>query len=196
MAADKHSCSPENLQGVASELRRLADQIAVGQLTVGGVTLTLCNTVAVKVKQKLVRGEVKFDLSLTASLADQGPAHSEQAASPSLRKAVPPEIVKTTSGSRPYALKKLKKDLSRQWKQISTAIGTAESPSPLLQQDFLQTCEEYGRSAADQWHPQWQESVATMKELLALAQEGNFQEASRLLALVNNQRKACHAKYK
>lgn len=196
MVEDKQSCSPENLQGVAGELRRLADQIAAGQVTVGGVTLSICNAVSLKVKQKLVGGQVKFDVSLTASLVAHESSPSEPTPTQQKSRAAKGKSSKSVNKSRPYEVKKLKKAMTQQWKQISNAIASATIPDPVLQQDFMKICQEYGQTAAKEWQPLWQESVATMKQLLALAQEGKFQEASVLLATVNNQKKSCHKKFK
>ncbi len=196
MVDDKQSCSPENLRGVADELRRLADQIEAGQVMVGGVTLSICNAVSLKMKQKLVGGQVEFDVNLVASLMGGGSSQVAKPLSPKKTKVAPGKTPKTSKKLRPYEVKKMKKVISQQWKQISNAIATAKTPDPVLQADFLKICEKYGQTAEDEWRPLWQESLATMKQLFELAQEGNFQEASLLLAAVNNQKKSCHKEYK
>ncbi len=196
MADDKQSCSPENLRGVASELRRLADQIEAGQITVGGVTLSICNAVSLKVKQKLMGGEVKFDLSLTASLMGEESSLPSRTASPMATKGGKGKKSKTNKKSRPYEVKKMKKAIAQQWKQISNAIAAAKMPNSALQDDFLRLCDQYDQAAGEEWRPFWQESMNSMKQLLKLAQDGNFQGAMLLLATINNQKKSCHKKYK
>lgn len=196
MVDNKQSCSLENLQGVAGELRRLADQIEAGKVTVGGVTLSICNAISLKMKQKLVAGQVKFDVSLTASLVDELPPSSENADDEKGAMVAKFKTPAATNKSRPYEVKKLKKMLTQQWKQVSNAIASSKTPEPAVQQEFLEICEEYGLTAEDEWQPLWQETVNTMKQLFDLAQQGNFKEASLLLATINNQKKSCHKKYK
>lgn len=68
MADYKQFCSPGNLQGAADELCKSADQIGAGSLMGGGVILTICNTVSLKMKQKLMTGQVTFDVCFVARL--------------------------------------------------------------------------------------------------------------------------------
>ncbi len=193
MGEDKQSCSPENMKGVADELRKLADQIEDGKVTVGGVNLSLCNAVSLKVKQKLVAGQVKFNISLTASISGSESAPSAPEAQTQKKKAKTPKDKKK---SRPYEVKKLKKALAQQWKQVSAAIAAQKTPDPALVTDFLDICEEYGERAEDEWQPLWHESVESMKKLISFSQEGNFQEATQILSTINNQKKSCHKKFK
>ncbi|MEN8256568.1 MAG: GAK system XXXCH domain-containing protein [Thermodesulfobacteriota bacterium] len=194
MVADKQSCSPENLKGVANELRKLANQIETGQVTVGGVTLSICNTVSLKMKQKLVGGQVKFDVSLTASLVDSAPPSTDQSQIPQKTKATKKSKIKKKS--RSYEVKKIKKTMALQWKQMSNAIAASKMPSTALVDEFYGICEEYGHMAESEWHPLWQELVENIKQLISLAQEGNFQDASQLITTINNQKKSCHKKFK
>lgn len=195
MVDDKKSCSPENLQGVASELRKLADQIQAGQITVSGVTLSICNAVSLKMKQKLVGGHVKVDVSLTASLVDTTPFPLDNS-HVSQKEPKKNKSLKSKKKSRPYEAKKLKKNIAQQWKQISNAIAASKVPDSFLIKGFLEICDQYGKGAEDEWHPQWQESVETIKQAVKLAQKAQFQEASALLTAINNQKRTCHKRFK
>lgn len=196
MGADKEYCSSGNLQGVADELRKLADQIEAGQVKVGGVTLSIGNAVSLKVKQKLVGGQVKFDVGLTASLLAKEPASPFTPQCHNVPSDATSKTHKINKKSRPYEVKKQKKTLSQQWKDISSAIVASRIPDATLQAAFLKTCEEYGRTAEDEWQPLWQESMISMKHLLELANEGNFPEASAELDAINNHKKSCHKRFK
>ena len=195
MVDDKQACSPENLQGVASELRNLADQIEAGRITVSGVTLSICNAVSLKMKQKLVGGHVKVDVSLTASLVDTTSSLPDNS-HVSHKEPKKDRSLKSKKKSRPYEAKKLKKNIAQQWKQISNAIAAAQVPDSGLTESFFEICDQYGQGAEDEWHPQWQESVATIKQAVKLAQEAEFKEASDLLTAINNQKKMCHKRFK
>ncbi len=196
MVADKQSCSPENLRGVANELRKLAEQIEAGQVTVGGVNLSICNAVSLKVKQKLLAGQVKFNVSLTASLVGEEAAESFKTSPPQKTKSGKNKPSKAKKESRPYEVKKLKKTLTLHWKEISTAIAASKPLDPATKKAFIEMCQEYGQTAEDDWQVLWQESVNTIKELISMAEEGNFQEAAALVTEVNNQKKSCHKKFK
>lgn len=196
MIAEKQFGSPENLQGVVAALRELAEQIEMGQVTVGGVVLSIGKTVSLKVKQKLVSGQVKLDVSLVASLIDKESSKADKPSYLKKIKGAKGKIPKTNKKLRPYEVKKMKKNIAQQWKQISDALAASRTPDAALRADFLQVCQEYGQRAEDEWQPLWQESVAAMKQLFNLAEEGNFQEASLLLTTINDQKKMCHKKFK
>ncbi|PLX50145.1 MAG: hypothetical protein C0613_04960 [Desulfobulbaceae bacterium] len=199
MTSSKESCSTENLQGVANELRSLAGQIESGRLTVGGVGLSLCEAVSLKVKQKLVGGRVKVELSLTASLAEHAaPAASSKKSSSSPaagaeQRRRPPSKNKKP---RPYEEKKRKKQIARLWREISRDITAATAPAPAVVAELLSLCRQYGEAAAHQWQPLWQESVEGMERLVEQARQGDFQAAARLVDAVNAQKKSCHRRFK
>ncbi len=194
MVAEKQSCSPENLHGVAAELRKLADQIESGKVTVGGITLTVCNAVSLKMKQKLVGDQVKFDVSLVASLAGEGLDSAES--SPLHEQKRSPKGVEKAPKTRPYEIKKIKKTMAQQWKQICNDIGAEKKTDPIIQADFLKNCTDYGLRAEDEWYPLWQESMSAIEQVFRLSQEGDFKGASALLTTINNQKKSCHKKFK
>jgi XXXCH domain-containing protein len=196
MVADKESCSSGNLQGVADELRKLADQIEAGQVKVSGVTLSIGNAVSLTVKQKLAGGQVKFDVGLTASLLAKEPVSPFTPQPHNIPRDATGKSSKMNKKTRPYEIKKIKKTISQHWKDISSAIIASRIPDAALQSAFLKTCEEYGRTAEDEWHPLWQELVASMKRLLKLANEGNFPEAAAVLDTINNHKKSCHKRFK
>lgn len=198
MASGKESCSTENLQGVANELRDLAGQIESGRLTVGGVGLSLCEAVSLKMKQKLVGGRVKVELSLTASLTeDGGPAErSKKSSSPPAFGGEQRRRLPSRNKPRPYEEKKRKKQIARLWREITRDIKASTTPAPAVVEELFSLCRQYGQAAANQWQPLWLESMESMERLVELAGQGDFQAAARLVDLVNAQKKSCHRQFK
>ncbi|MDA3971533.1 MAG: hypothetical protein PF442_09280 [Desulfobulbaceae bacterium] len=184
---DKTSGSASRLKQVAEELHRLADNLGAGSVKIGGVELSISESVTLKVKQKMTGKKVIFDLKIQALLAEDE----------ILPVSGSPKKTKTrTKNKRPYGVKAEKKKYTALWRQISSAIKKGECPDALAVADLEEVSKEYGAVAPPEWAGLWLACEALIGRCVGLAQAGDFTAAQQVLIEIGLAKKSCHNLYK
>jgi len=170
---------------VALELTRLAAEIADGALIIGGEKLPVGDSFSFVMKKQLKKGMVSCEFLLQTRVADQAESPPVPAAGNEKLQKFP-----ATGG------KKLKKEISRLWKEVVKQVGAESVLSKELAAEMRQKCEDYNLSANSQWFDAWRECTDRVKACLAAAEKGDFAEAREKVSEVNHLTKECHRLYK
>lgn len=184
---DTTSGSASRLNQVAEELHRLADNIGAGSVKIGGVELSISESVTLKVKQKMTGKKVIFDLKIQALLAEDE----------LLPVSGSPKKTKTRAkNKRPYDVKAQKKKYTALWRQISSAIKKGECPDALAVAELEEVSNAYGAAAPPEWAGLWLENEGLIEKCVGLAQTGDFTAAQKVLTEIGQAKKSCHNLYK
>jgi XXXCH domain-containing protein len=92
--------------------------------------------------------------------------------------------------------KKLKKEISFLWKNISKKIEAGVIPDKEECQDLIKKANDYALFAGKEWSDQWMLFCNDLSEMIAKAQGSQLQEADRLKIKIKQQKKDCHKQFK
>jgi hypothetical protein len=92
--------------------------------------------------------------------------------------------------------KKLKKDISRLWKDVVKQVSEESVLSIGLAPELRKKCEDYNLSAHSQWFDGWRKCADKVKACIAAAENGDFAAAREKISEVNHLTKECHRLYK
>ncbi len=184
----KRALESENrLMQVATELHKLADAIGSGKIQIGGVDVTISDSVSLKIKQKMTGAKVFFDLKIQAplALAETRTINKPNKKTKSSKKAI-----------RPYGVKAQKKKYAGIWRVIASAIKKGQQPDDRAINDLEIVSKEYRESAPSEWLPLWKETEALVEKCITAVKMEDFATASDLLRTINRAKKSCHKTYK
>ena len=193
-AAKKSSVS---LKVIASELSKLAEDLNQGRLRVGSNLVDIDPPTFFKTKQKLKDGRVYFTLSFQAPISNNETISdfTPQKEMPTPTASTPP-LPKKNGIAQPPEGKKLKKEITRQWKNIVKNFNDNIAPTATESKRILTACEDYNLYTDHQWHQDWQTCCRVVQDTINAAIDGNFNKAMELATEVNRLTKVCHKKYK
>ena len=190
--------NPNTLEGIAADLRTLADDLAKGQLRVGNRLVAIGDPLFIKTKQKITGDTAYCTLSFQVPMRDS----DKEAIFPNDQR--PP--LEKISGSRydkelrlkgrPPEGKKIKKQMSSLWKTISRKLEQGQPPTAAEEKALISAFENYTVFAEPAWHEAWLACFSTMREALACARRGEMRKALELAGEVNDRTKACHKNHK
>lgn len=92
--------------------------------------------------------------------------------------------------------KKIKKEISRLWKDISEKIKSDILPGPDECQELIEKCEEYTVYTDKKWFDRWQNCTKEISLCLKEAQNSHFDKARQSLNIIKKDKKQCHAQFK
>lgn len=92
--------------------------------------------------------------------------------------------------------KKLKKEISRLWKDITKKMQSDILPDQQDCQNLLQKCEEYTVYADKKWFDRWQDCTKEIAVCLKAAQKSNFDLARQSMDIIQKDKKQCHEQFK
>ncbi|MEW6288811.1 MAG: hypothetical protein AB1545_03030 [Thermodesulfobacteriota bacterium] len=170
---------------IALELTRLAAEIADGALIINGEKLPVGDSFSFVMKKQLKKGTLSCEFFLQARVAEQALFPPVPAASDKIMQKFP------ASGGG-----KLKKDISRLWKEVVKQVGAEYVLSRELAAELRQKCEDYNLFAHSQWFDGWRECADRVKACIAAAEKGDFAAARQKISEVNHLTKECHRLYK
>jgi XXXCH domain-containing protein len=193
-AAKKSSIS---LEKIAGELSELAEDLSRNKIRVGSSLVDIDPPTFFKTKQKIKDGRVYFTLSFQAPIANtddisDGTTQKEVNKTASAGTAAKP---RPETGKHPEG-KKLKKQITRQWKNIIKNFNENIAPTKAEAKKLLAACEDYNLYADRQWSKDWQSCCQIVQNTIDAALAGNFPKAQQLATEVNRLTKVCHKKYK
>ena len=166
---------------VAKELARLSGQLADGFLEVEGHRVELPEKVVLTKVLKTKKKEVYFELSIRTRL--------EQRESREERKGKGKK-----GGKRPYKAKRVKKEISMYWKALKRCVKNGEHFRD--KEGFIKALSKYSQGAEKEWAQEWERCTDLVKQVLALAEKGQVQEALDMCKKVDELTKACHKQFK
>lgn len=191
------------LRQLAKELAALAADLEQGKMRIGSSLVDITAPNFFKTKQKVKDDKAYFTLSFQAPLAD---APIEQHTASAEKKNAPPLDTKPPkkTGSSLHAKqegrapggKKIKKEITRQWKNIARGFASQTAPTAAEAKALLKACEDYNLYTESHWSEDWHACVLVVKESLNAAISGDFAKAESLGEEVNRLTKECHRKYK
>lgn len=170
---------------VAGELTRLAAEIADGALIISGEKLPVGDSFSFVMKKQLKKGMVSCEFLLQTKMM-------EKAESPSVATAGNKNLQKFPAAGG----KKLKKDISRLWKDVVKQVSEESVLSRGVAAELRKKCEDYTLSAHSQWFDGWRECADQVKACIAAADKGDFAAARKKISEVNHLTKECHRLYK
>lgn len=170
---------------IAEELTRLAAEIADGALIIGGEKLPVGDSFSLVMKKQLKKGMVSCEFFLQARVAEKAPSPSVATADRNNQQKFP------ASGG-----KKLKKDISRLWKEVEKQVDAESVLSRELAAELRRKCEDYHLCAHSRWFAAWRECADQVKACIAAAEKGDFAAAREKISAVNHLTKECHRLYK
>ena len=136
-------------------------------------------------KKQLKKGVVSCEFLLKANVAEQAEPQNEHAA------------VNETSQKFPAAGgKKVKKDISRLWKEVVKQVNAENVLSAETAAELRKKCEDYHLHAHSQWFDAWRSCADQVKACITAAASGDFGKARELITEVNHLTKECHRLYK
>ncbi len=170
---------------IANELNRLAEEILSATMTISGEPLHVGDSLSLVIKKQLKKGVVTCDFLLQTKLASD-------ALTPKSGKAIQPErkSYKAAGG------KKVKKDVSRLWKEVVKSVNAGTVPDSVCVSDLLKSCEDYNLNANSAWADLWRDCCNEIKKCTNAAQNGDFDSAKETVGVVNRLTKECHKKFK
>lgn len=92
--------------------------------------------------------------------------------------------------------KKIKKEISFLWKDISKKIEAGVIPDKDECQDLIKKVNDYTLFAGKEWSDQWQSFCHDLAEMIDKAHGQQLQEADLLRKKIKQQKKACHKQFK
>lgn len=184
----KHKNESRLAVDVAEELAGLAEELAKGQITISGETLSVSDTFSFFIKKQFKKGVVSCDIFLQSRPATdkKNPADAVVVS----LKASAREKTRAPGG------KKLKKEIALLWKEAMKQVAEGIAPAPATVRELLRRCEDYNLCADKQWFDSWRQCSDEIKACLAAAGKGDFPTAREKVALVNRLTKECHKLYK
>lgn len=182
---DKHKKTSKSSAEVAEVLRLLTDEISHSVLTVSGEKLPLDDVFTFSMKKQLKKGVVSCDFVFQAKISGEidNIAVGEE-------KAIKVKRFKASGG------KKLKKDISRLWKDVSKNISAGLPPSPEIAKELLKICDDYSLHAHSEWFDLWRNCCSEVKSCVNSALSGDFITAVAKINEVNRLTRECHKLYK
>lgn len=92
--------------------------------------------------------------------------------------------------------KRLKKEISFLWKNISKEIKAGGIPDRDACQDLIKKANDYSLFVGKEWSDQWQSFCNDFSEMIAKAHGSQLKEADKLLKRIKQQKKTCHKQFK
>lgn len=92
--------------------------------------------------------------------------------------------------------KKLKKEISRLWKEFGKHLEEGEIPPETLANNLLEKCAAYDQYTEPAWHDKWLACTKVLKATVQMTAPGKLAEAKALLDEVNTMIKSCHKEFK
>ena len=92
--------------------------------------------------------------------------------------------------------KRIKREIGHLWKECVEQIRNGEGPEQAAVNDLLHQCEEYNLYTGRQWTDEWRQCVKVMRQSLALAMAGDFDQAVTLSDQAKQLKKECHERFK
>ncbi len=170
---------------VCEELGSLVKEIADLQITVMGQKLSLADAFTFSIRKQLKKGVVSCEIFLQTTLAS---AKAEAFSGKEQR--IVGKQFKSSGG------KKLKKDISRLWKDVVKTINEETVPSRESGAELLKKCEDYTLCTNNEWSDLWRDCILQVKLCLDAAEGGDFTAAREMVVEVNRLTKECHNLYK
>lgn len=186
------------LEGIAADLRALANDLAQGKLRVGSRLVAIGNPLFVKTKQKVTGDTAYCTLSFQVPLQGPDTAHepiSEQKHAQKERHEDRTDKNFRLQG-RPPEGRKIKKEITSLWKTVFKKLEQGEPPTPAEERSLVSAFEGYTVFAEPAWHEDWRACFTILQEALSCARRGDIPKALEYAAKVNARTKACHQKYK
>lgn len=191
--------SSNTLQALAAELEILAADLRSRRVNIDGSSIALGEPLFLKTKQKLKDGQIHYTLTFQAPVSDhkqkpqQGAAAEKTAHLPVLKRT---STSGTTMEGTPPDAKRIKKEISRLWKDIGKHLAEGEIPPETLKNNLLKKCDDYCQYTDPAWHDKWLACTKVLKAAMQMATPGKIAEALTLLAEVNTMIKSCHREFK
>lgn len=170
---------------IAGELTCLAAEIADGVLIISGEKLPVGDFFSFVMKKKLKKGMISCEFFLQTKMM-------EKTRSPSVANTGDRNLQKFPASGG----KKLKKDISRLWKDVVKQVSEESVLSRELAIELRNKCDGYHPYAHSKWFDGWSECADKVKACLAAAEKGDFAEARKNISEVNHLTKQCHRLYK
>lgn len=92
--------------------------------------------------------------------------------------------------------KKLKKDISFLWKNISKEIEAGVIPDKDECQDLIKKANDYALFTGKEWSDQWLIFCNDLSEMIDKAHGSQVKEADTLFKKIRQQKKRCHKQFK
>ncbi|MBI5558875.1 MAG: hypothetical protein HY885_14710 [Deltaproteobacteria bacterium] len=92
--------------------------------------------------------------------------------------------------------KKLKKEISRLWREVAGLISRDLVPARESCVQLLGMCEDYNLCAHSEWFDAWRQCGEQVKLCLLAAERGDFSAAREKISEVNHLTRECHKFYK
>lgn len=92
--------------------------------------------------------------------------------------------------------KKLKKEISFLWKDITKKIEAGVIPDKDECQDLIKKANDYALFAGKEWSNQWLIFCNDLSEMIDKAHGSQLQEADTLRKKIKQQKKTCHKQFK
>ncbi len=192
----------KHINDIVEELTLLADVLSKGQIRVGAHFANISGPVFFKTKKKVKGDKITIELSLEALLDNKDLEKGAIAAAVGKEKFTSKKARKEKQ-RKPFPApkktglnsKKIKKDLNKLWKTVSTKIVKQEAAG---QEDItaLRRFITTNPYAGKPWEKEWLSCCDTMKKCLDAVTSGDYQSATALVAESNRMRKNCHKMFK
>jgi len=92
--------------------------------------------------------------------------------------------------------KKIKKEISFLWKDISKKIEKGVIPDKEECRELIKKVNDYALFAGKEWSNQWMNFCNDLSEMIDKAQGSQLQESDTLRKKIKQQKKACHKQFK
>jgi len=177
------------LSALAQELTRLAGCMADGRVEVGGNVFDLETNGYWKIEKNVKKDRVIIKIEIKVPIRVSG----EDGHKNNLKKDEE-KVIK--ANRRPFKPKKIKKEMGSVWKLIKRNIKQGVIPDDSDVAALWRTKEEYQAFVDDVWAKDWDECIRQTKEVLAAAEQGDFDRAILIAEEVDRLKSRCHKKYK
>ena len=188
------------LDAIAQELGQVVQELKKGKIRVGSSLVQVGDPSFLKTKQKIKDDQVYFTLSFRVPIEGETRAAAPHTKSRTSRDkhpgTEPAKNIKRPSEGSPPGAKKLKKEITRLWKDVSKILDEGRSPSRSEANQLTSKCDDYTIHAPSSWADEWQNCCKVVRECMEAAMAGDMNRAQNLVDEVNRQTKACHKKFK
>ena len=195
--SSKHN-GQNTLENIAAELTALASDLTQGKLRVGNRLVSVGNPLFSKTKQKITGDTAYFTLSFQVPLLDS----DKEALLTANQKHLPEKTHAEGHDKglrlqgRPPEGKKIKKEITRLWKNVFKTIEQGHPPAPAEEKALVAAFENYTVFSEPAWHEDWLACFTVLREALNSAHQGDMHTALEYAAKVNALTKACHKNHK